>query len=344
MCEAWEAGAVIDGMKRLRLRFVDVDQDSIGSLLGWLEDAYVLEFDDKNPDFVIHSCFGRDVLKYDAVRVAWLGENVQPDFNISDYALGFGHITFGDRYRRVPLYRWYIPEYESLFAVDRSVRRINGREELAGKTRFCTAVVSNASRGDAFERLTHLLSAHRRVDSGGRWRNNVGGPVEDKLAFVSQGKFHIAFENSSTPGYVTEKIMHAFAARTIPIYWGAPDVALDFNPKAFINCHEYASMDEVVERVRELDRDDAAYAAMLEEPCFAGGVEPPWLSKREIMGWLEAIFDQSRDAAYRRNRQFWGVRYQNELYTAFFRPVRQAARLVLNPVIRRLRASGRFLA
>ncbi len=330
-------------MKHLRLAYVDVNQDSIGSLLGWLADAYTFEFDKRNPDFVIHSCFGRDVLKYDAVRVAWLGENLQPDFNISDYAMGFGRITFADRYRRVPLYRWYIPEYESLFAADRSVGRVNGREELARKTRLCTTVVSNASRGDLFERLIHSLSAYRRVDSGGRWRNNVGGPVKDKLAFISQGKFHIAFENSSTPGYVTEKIMHAFAARTIPIYWGAPDVAEDFNPKSFINCHEYASVDEVVQRVRELDSDDAAFAAMLEEPCFAGGVEPPWLSKREIMGWLGSIFEQSRDAAYRRNRQFWGVRYQDELRTAFFRPDRQAAKQLFKPVIRRLRAARKLI-
>jgi hypothetical protein len=330
-------------MKPLRLAYVDVSRDSINSLLDWLSERYELRLDRRDPDFVIHSCFGREVLKHHAVRIGWLGENLQPDFNVSDYAMGFGRIAFSDRYRRVPLYRWYFPEYESLFDADRSVRRVNGYEESARKSRFCTVVVSNASRGDVFERLIHSLSAYRRVDSGGQWRNNVRGPVKDKLAFVSQGKFHIAFENSSTPGYVTEKIMHAFAARTIPIYWGAPDVAEDFNPKAFINCHEYASMDEVVERVRELDRDDAAYAAMLEEPCFAGGVEPPWLSEREIMSWLGGIFEQPRDAAYRRNRQFWGVRYENELQTAFFRPARQAAKLVLRPVIRCLRAPWRFL-
>jgi hypothetical protein len=43
--------------------------------------------------------------------------------------------------------------------------------------------------------------------------------------------------------------------------WDAPDGAEGFKSKAFINCHEYVSIDEVVERIGELDRHAAAYAA-----------------------------------------------------------------------------------
>ena len=42
-------------MKRLKLSFVDVNRDSIGNLLRWLGGAYAIEFDERNPDFVIHS-------------------------------------------------------------------------------------------------------------------------------------------------------------------------------------------------------------------------------------------------------------------------------------------------
>jgi hypothetical protein len=230
---------------------------------------------------------------------------------------------------RIPLYRWYLPDYESLFNPDRSVCRIDGDHELASKSRFCTATISNGSRGNFFERLFEAIPQYKPVDSGGRWKNTVGGAVKDKLAFLRQGKFHIAFENSSTPGYVTEKIMHAFAAHTIPIYWGAPDIAEDFNPKAFVNCHHYDSVEAVVARVRELDCDHEAYIAMLEEPCFACGVEPENLHKRKIMEWLSHIFDQPREQAYRRNRQYWGARYESELSTAYFRPHVQTAKLAV---------------
>lgn len=316
-------------MKKLKLSFVDVEHKSVSGMLKWLSGIYALDVGSKDPDFVIHSCFGTDVLRFAGVRVAWLGENLQPNFNVSDYALGFGRMHYGDRYMRVPLYRWYLPEYESLFNPDRSVRLIDGRHELASKSRFCTATISNGSRGEFFERLFEALPTYRPVASGGRWRNNVGGAVREKLTFIRQGKFHIAFENSSTSGYITEKIMHAFAAHTIPIYWGAPDIGEDFNPKAYINCHQYDSVDAVMARVRELDCDDTAYTAMLEEPCFARGAEPESLRKQAIMEWLRHIFDQPRELAYRRNRQYWGARYESELSTAYFRPHIQTAKLAV---------------
>ena len=314
-------------MKTLSIKLADVNQDSIGNLLKWISECYHIEFTDNDPDFIIHSCFDHQVLKYDGVRIAWLGENLQPDFNISDYGMGFGRIAFADRYRRIPLYRWYFSDYESLFDNFRNLIKIDGHAELLNKTRFCTMVVSNSSRGSYFAELQDKITRYKTIDSGGKWQNNIGGPIEQKMPFIKEGKFHLAFENSSAPGYVTEKILHAFAARTIPVYWGAPDVVEDFNSKAFINCHEYESLADVVKKIKELDRDDAAYISMLEEPCFLGGKEPEWLKKINIMSWITSIFDQSKSEAYRRNIHFWGDRYQQELKTAFFRPDIQAAKL-----------------
>ena len=37
-------------------------------------------------------------------------------------------------------------------------------------------------------------------------------------------RFAMAFENANVSGYVTEKIVNAFLAGAIPIYWGHPDV------------------------------------------------------------------------------------------------------------------------
>ena len=74
---------------------------------------------------------------------------------------------------------------------------------------------------------------------------------------------------------------------------------------------------------------------MLEEPCFEGGMEPLWLRKVEIVDWLMRIFEQPRDQAYRRNRHYWGRRYESELSTAFFRPHIQAAKLVVRGLRRR---------
>lgn len=72
--------------------------------------------------------------------------------------------------------------------------------------------------------MFEALKKYKKVNSGGRYLNNIGRAVVDKIQFESRHKFSICFENSSYPGYTTEKIIEAFAAKTIPIYWGNPCV------------------------------------------------------------------------------------------------------------------------
>ena len=102
----------------------------------------------------------------------------------------------------------------------------------------------------------------------------VEHPVADKLAFQQAYKFVIAFENSSTPGYLTEKFAEAAQADAVPIYWGDPTIAELFNPKAFVNCHDFATLEDAVERVKEIDADDDLYLQMLSESWFPDETEP----------------------------------------------------------------------
>ena len=48
------------------------------------------------------------------------------------------------------------------------------------------------------------------------------------MDYYKHSKFVLAFENSSSPGYCTEKLFHAKVAGAIPIYWGDPLVMNDF--------------------------------------------------------------------------------------------------------------------
>ncbi len=54
------------------------------------------------------------------------------------------------------------------------------------------------------------ISKYKKVDSGGLALNNIGYIVKNKLEFIKDYKFTIAFENSSYSGYTTEKITDAF--------------------------------------------------------------------------------------------------------------------------------------
>ncbi|WP_232262536.1 glycosyltransferase family 10 domain-containing protein, partial [Helicobacter pylori] len=80
-----------------------------------------------------------------------------------------------------------------------------------------------------------------------------------------QYKFNLCFENSQGYGYVTEKILDAYFSHTIPIYWGSPSVAKDFNPKSFVNVHDFNNFDEAIDYIRYLHTHPNAYLDMLYE-------------------------------------------------------------------------------
>jgi len=124
--------------------------------------------------------------------------------------------------------------------------------------------------------------AYKHVDCPGRVLNNMpeaieprgGNWIAGKLDFLKKYKFTIAFENARANGYTTEKLIHAFQGHTIPIYWGNPRVAEEFNPRAFVNANDYGNdLDAVVRRVAEIDSNDALYLDMLAQdplrPDFA---------------------------------------------------------------------------
>ena len=56
--------------------------------------------------------------------------------------------------------------------------------------------------------------------------------------FMAHHRFSVAFENSATSGYITEKIVNAYLAESIPIYFGPPRSQVErvLNTKAFVHC------------------------------------------------------------------------------------------------------------
>ena len=112
-----------------------------------------------------------------------------------------------------------------------------------------------------------------------------------KIDFLKKYKFTIAFENSSSDGYTTEKLYHPFIAGSIPIYWGNPKVTCDFNPKAFINCNEYHNdWEAVIQKVIELDNNPDAYLQMLSESPMQKNFD--FGRKKKLEQWLVQIIEK----------------------------------------------------
>lgn len=269
-----------------------------------LQPGFQLEVNPENPDFLIYSCHGKDFLNFKCARIFYTGENLVPDFNLCDYAIGFHHLEFNDRYLRFPNYAFIRDQFSLLLKTKNFPEK-----DILKKKHFCNFIYSNSTAHPARDEFFHVLNKYKKISSPGKHLNNMNFDIgeryaEDwmytKLAFQSSCKFSIAFENTSTPGYVTEKIMHAFITNSIPIYWGDPEVAKDFNHDAFINCHDFRNFEEVVDYVKEVDNNEEIYLRILNEPAFPNNRIPKHLELLKLIEFFRRIFDQNEKKRIKR--------------------------------------------
>jgi hypothetical protein len=274
---------------KLKINFSDFWVDfkpEINSFILFFKKHFDVELSDK-PDFLIYSVYGNRHLSYDCIKIFYTAENVRPNFKYCDYALSFDFLN-DSRHLRLPLYSFiYGMEPEQLL-----FRKPNIEQFLEQKKDFCAMVVSQEKSQKRIE-FFHKLSKYKKVHSGGKLLNNIGGPVRNKMDFISNFKFTFAFENYSYPGYVTEKIYEPMFANSIPIYWGSPLIHLDFNTKSFVNHHDFTSDDEVIEHIIELDKDKYKMADCLRETWFTNNQLNQFCDRETLRLFFDNIFNEN---------------------------------------------------
>lgn len=270
-------------MKKLKINFVDFfgDFDKQNNIF-WdvLSKKFDLEISE-SPDLIFFSVYTLEHYKYDCLKIFYTAEDIRPNFNKSDFAITFDYLD-DSRHYRLPL---YVLHYYR-FIQNEFVLNPN-----PNKNKFCNFIYTNPyckPRNLFFKKL----NKYKKVDSGGRHLNNLGYTVGNKLEFINNYKFTIAFENASTPGYTTEKIIEPFMVKSIPIYWGNPLVASEFNPESFINVHDYTSFDQVVEKIKEIDEDEVLYNKYKNSPMFKDDKLPDSFSKEKLSVFLEHVVAQ----------------------------------------------------
>lgn len=279
-----------------------------------LKQRYNIIYSDE-PDFLFFAPFGDKCLNYNCPRILISYENYRTNWNITDYAIDFDYLDFGDRHFRFPYF----------FNRKESFLNLNNRHQInPNRDRFCSYLVSANSKFSPRDEFFDLLSQYKKVDSGGQYRNNVGYLVGDrqnnfqtsKIEWLKNYKFNICFENTTYPGYLTEKLIDAFAAGCIPIYWGDTTLIYDknisgtmrvdkdkldyiINPKAYINVQNFKDFNEVIEYVKFIDSNDEAYFNMLKEPIFLNDFNLDDLYKK-LSDFLFNIVSQDPKSALRR--------------------------------------------
>lgn len=258
-------------MKKIKVKYVDTYDKFYNLEVGqYLEERYDIEYTDE-PDFLFYGVYrtGREHYKYkNCVKIFMSSEGVLPNFNECDYAIGCYPMNVSDRYLQIPM-----------FYPEESQKEPRNYDKSALDRKFCNFIYSNENNGKGAilrKQFCEALQNYKHVDCPGKVLNNMSNAIEPrngnwfrgKEAFIKDYKFTIAFENVSMPGMITEKIEQPMRVGSVPIYYGAEDVADYYNEKAFINCNDCNSIEEMVEKVKEVDSNDDLYMHMLNEPIF----------------------------------------------------------------------------
>lgn len=147
-------------------------------------------------------------------------------------------------------------------------RLFNSNDKERG---FAVYVSSNCCghRDQMFQALhrLHPETCHARGSCCNNY-NRAHGGWTDVVNVYSEYTFVLAMENHDLPGYITEKIINAYMAGAIPIYWGTRAVHSIFNPSSFVYVNDFNSFDQCAQYVVDLYMDKRRLREMKNAPIF----------------------------------------------------------------------------
>nr|XP_057913376.1 alpha-(1,3)-fucosyltransferase 7 isoform X2 [Doryrhamphus excisus] len=133
------------------------------------------------------------------------------------------------------------------------------------KTDLVCWVVSNYRSSHTRSKVYQELSAVVPVKVYGSWSKNPLAS-EDLLPTLSRCYFYLAFENSLSKDYITEKLWkNAYQSGVVPVVLGPPvkNYEAVAAPHSFIHVDEFASIKELGEHLQKLAGDAERYGEYL---------------------------------------------------------------------------------
>ena len=214
-------------------------------------------------DILLESYFGSSVLQHKSWKysIFFSGEAHDIPFAQS-YTFCMGARDSGENFISCPLYLAY--DYCKPFSYPRHITSVppNG---------VCSIISSEIPGRYRYTLLDILREKGIHIDNAGCYRNTLGytipGSYSDPpiIEFEQKYKIVLAFENAELDDYITEKILNAFRAGTIPVYFGSKQISKYFNPKRFI---QVGSIEETVKEVQQLLSDPSYWLEKVNEPIF----------------------------------------------------------------------------
>jgi hypothetical protein len=284
-------------MKKLKIKFIDTWDSCIKFFTEVLSNRYNVEISN-NAEYLLFcdENFGTqniNINKNDIKKIFYTGENRRPENYDCHYAITFDHINNPWHYR-LPLYvmeMWAIERFHKINNKSFGYLFTGPQTNAKEKTEFCAFVHRNPNniiRNNFLRKLNSI----KTVNSAGEIFNNTGiklSDVDSKIKYFSKHKFSLCFENSSYPGYVTEKILHGFYGNTIPVYWGSKTISKDFYPASFLNYADFPNEESLIDKILEIDSNDDFYNTIVNQNKFWYNMPNECVILNNFLNWFDAI-------------------------------------------------------
>jgi hypothetical protein len=195
---------------------------------------------------------------------------------------------------------WWLQNICQLIPYGWMTAKRNFEEISATKKYFC-AIVQN-SQVEYRRQIFNKLHEYQFVRAVGAFETNVQGYTRgrdekegygNKHKFMADCYFSLQIQTHLLNYFSQEKMIQAFAANTIPIFWGNHKILEDgWNPEAFINCHSFDdNIDAVVEEIKDIYEDKRLLKNKIEQPIFVDNILPQDYQENYVFDFLEQIIN-----------------------------------------------------
>jgi len=251
----------------------DYNNNFFRDLILSIDNSYNFIPFSNDTDILIYSCFGKSHNKVSSKvkKIFYTGENLRPNYNDCQYSLTFDFDSYNGKNIRLPLWVLQIDWFNKInytnpqYIIPLEYIKVNPLTRK-NKDKFC-CIVFNGRSPHRWE-IIEKLGKYKKVDCYGKPFGNWFYGEDNKLKTISDYKFNICFENSISPGYYTEKMIHAKTAGCLPLYWADNNCHKDFNPRSFLNLYDFSNLDDFIEKIIYLDENNFEYTKIVSEYLF----------------------------------------------------------------------------
>ncbi|KAI8820992.1 uncharacterized protein EV422DRAFT_48540 [Fimicolochytrium jonesii] len=135
---------------------------------------------------------------------------------------------------------------------------------------LASAFISNCGARNNRKEVVEELMKYIKVDSFGACLHNQDipdyaidlNPWDQKTAVLKRYKFNLAFENSNSEDYVTEKFYQPLESGTVPVFLGTSSIPrFAPHPSSYIDASSFPSIRALADHLLYLASNDTAYNA-----------------------------------------------------------------------------------